>query len=62
MMLKDKHMCFAVLVTLFGIFAFVANMLPDTNMWGYWPLFIVAAGLCKMFGRCCNEEGSCGKR
>jgi hypothetical protein len=60
MHLEHKHMVWGILLSLFGVFFLVGNLVNEEIL-KYWPLFLIVAGAYKAFGRCCNHDSSCNR-
>ncbi|MBM3201111.1 MAG: hypothetical protein FJZ56_01720 [Chlamydiae bacterium] len=60
---KHSHRFWGLLLTTFGVFALIANMLPDSGIWCYWPIFLIVAGIFKSCCCCQHENDSyCQKK
>ncbi|MCH9621446.1 MAG: hypothetical protein S4CHLAM20_08660 [Chlamydiia bacterium] len=41
--------CGGLLLAAFGVFFLISNLVPHHGIIRYWPIFLIAAGVCKCY-------------
>jgi hypothetical protein len=44
-----QNKCWGFLLTALGAFLLTYNLCPESDIILYWPIFLIGAGLCRMF-------------
>ena len=53
------HMGTGIIAALFGVFFLISNLVPDSGMIMYWPIFLIAFGAWKAYSAmncCCTKK------
>jgi thiosulfate reductase cytochrome b subunit len=49
------HKCWGFLLSAFGVFFLIANLVPSHGILCYWPVFLIAAGVLKAYCGCISH-------
>ena len=51
----SSHLGWGIFLILLGVFFLIGNFFPQADIIRYWPIFLIAAGVYKALGCCCQD-------